>query len=64
MTSQYNENLRIAKMAYKEIKAIIDKFESLEGNEIHCCWDECIWVNDDFYQYSALNEKDTVNGGG
>jgi hypothetical protein len=55
--SKYEENLKIAKTVFKEIKALMNKFENDPENEIFCCWDECLWVNDDFFS-SELRKDD------
>jgi hypothetical protein len=52
------EKLHIAKEAYRAIKAAIDDVESYKDAEIHCCWDECIWVDDEFFNYSDLKDKE------
>jgi hypothetical protein len=52
------ENLKIAKQAHKEIIAVKEKFEKL--CEFGMCWDECLWVNEDFFNYSDLKyEKES-----
>ena len=53
--SKYQENLKIAKLAYKEIKSAIDKFENDTNHQINLCWDECIWVNGDFFNSHELH---------
>lgn len=55
--SDYKEDLKIAKLVYKEIMAVIKKFEDDKFNEIHCNWDEYIHVNDHSFGYSDLREK-------
>lgn len=52
---EYQRKLEIAKRAYKGIKAAIDQFES-QG--LHYCahWDECISVDDEFFQGCELRD--------
>lgn len=50
------EKLHIAKEAYKAIKVTIDAVEAHKDVEISCCWDECIWVDDDFFTFKDLRE--------
>jgi hypothetical protein len=53
----YEEKLRIAKQAYKQIKTAIDSFEQ---QEISFCayWDECISVNGEFFHGCQLRDED------
>lgn len=44
LNSIRNEKREIARMAYKEVKAAIEKWEEDSGQEIYCHWDECIVV--------------------
>lgn len=49
----------IAKLAYKEIKSVIDKWESLgEYNYLPLCchWDGCITVDDTLFHEYQLRE--------
>jgi len=51
------EKLRIAKMAYKEIKHAIDNWQDSSG--IVCAhWDECITVDGEFFMERELKEED------
>jgi hypothetical protein len=51
------EKLRIARQIHKEIKAIEKKWQN--QIDISICWDECLWINDEFFNYGELNEKTT-----
>ena len=51
------ENLLIGKQVYKEIMAVIEKWQSNPDNEIYCCWDECLHINDDFFYYIDLQHE-------
>lgn len=55
----YPYKLRIARMAYKQVKAAI---EAVEGRDtlidIYCHWDECITVDDELFHGHQLREKD------
>ncbi len=46
------DNLMIARLAYKEIKEVIDKWEIDCG--VMCHWDECIIVDGDGFNYLEL----------
>ena len=49
----YEENLLIAKEAYRQIKTVIDEFES--QNIHHCAhWDGCISVDDELFHERQL----------
>jgi hypothetical protein len=51
----YKLQLKIAKLAYREIKAAIDKFEK-SGLDIRAHWNECICVDDELFHGHQLNE--------
>ena len=52
------ENKRkIAKLVYKDIKDVMDKWEDNPDSEIKCCWDECLWVDDEFFTYQDFYEE-------
>lgn len=59
--ASYKEDLRIAKLAYKEIMAVIKQFEDDKFNDIKCNWDEYIHVNDHSFGYSDLKEDSDEN---
>lgn len=48
------EALEIAKIAYEEIQTVIEKWES-KGLCVH--WDECISIDEFFFQRDELREK-------
>ena len=52
------EKLYVARMAYKEIKQVIDKWEKSEQypNLIYACWDECISVDDELFHHWELKD--------
>ncbi len=52
------EKLHIAKEAYKAMKKTIDAIESHKDVEIHCCWDECIQVDDELFHGHQMREKE------
>lgn len=54
MDDERKLKLAIAKIAYKEIQAAIDKFE---GKFIHAHWDECITVDDELFHGHELREE-------
>ncbi len=54
MTPDYGTKLEIAKFAYKEIIQAMQLIQSVSQYEIHFCWDECLWVDDEFFQYLEL----------
>lgn len=47
-----SENLKIAKRAYKEIRNVMERYEDIY--DINFCWDECIWVGENFFQYTEM----------
>lgn len=49
---EYSKKLDIARKAYKEIKEVIDKWEST--GIVQGCWDECLWVDDEFFDYIPM----------
>ena len=49
------ENLKIAKRAYKEIKNVMKRYENVY--DINFCWGEFIWLEDDFFQCSDLSKE-------
>ncbi len=51
----YKLKFLIAKIAYQEIKAVIDKFEN---SELDICahWDECISVDEELFHGRQLRE--------
>lgn len=51
------QKLRIARMAYKEIKEAIENWEDSYGI-VRCHWDGCISVDDEFFQERELKEDD------
>lgn len=54
---EYDRKLRIAKEAYRQIKAAINSFE--EQDTCICAhWDECISVDDELFHGHQLREKD------
>ena len=55
MDKTYDLKLAIAKIAYKEIRAAIDKFED-NGLDICAHWDECISVDDELFHGHQLRE--------
>lgn len=56
MTSFREEKLEIAKKIYLEIMKVIDKYENDTEHDISCCWDECIWVDGQFYSSELHGE--------
>lgn len=55
----YPYKLRIACMAYKQIKAALDQVEGRDGLiDIYCHWDGCITVDDELFHESQLREKE------
>lgn len=50
----FEEKLSIARQIHKEIKAIEQKWS--EKIDISICWDECLWIDDQFFNYGELNE--------
>ena len=52
------EKLVIAKAVYKEIKHVMDHWESNKDFEISCCWDGCLWVDDEFFNYWEMEEQE------
>lgn len=56
MTQDYETKLEIAKFAHKEIMKALELIQSGSQYEIGFCWDECLWVDDEFFNYSDLKE--------
>ncbi len=60
MTDEYSSKredaLIKAKIAYKEIMKTFDDIEKSLNVEINFCWDECLWVNGEFFQYRDMKE--------
>jgi hypothetical protein len=54
---EHKKNLRIAKLVYKELEDLTNKWQSMKDIEIHCCWDSCIFVNGEYFSYSEVREK-------
>lgn len=50
----HEEKLAIARLAYKQIKSVIDSFENRQDFSIGCCWDACIRVEDELFHESEL----------
>jgi hypothetical protein len=49
--------LIIAKLAYKKIIQAMEDFQKEHDIDIGFCWDECIWVDDQFFQYNEMNKE-------
>jgi len=56
MTPDYELKLEIAKFAYTEMIKAMNLIQSGSQHEIDFCWDECLWVDDEFFNYSDLRE--------
>lgn len=54
------ERLKIAKAAYADIKRAMDLHEANKDFDVHCCWDECISVDDEFFSYLDLRDNDQL----
>lgn len=52
----YKEKLSLAKLAYKEMMQVIKKYEDMNLG-ICMYWDECISVDEFFFQWHELSEK-------
>jgi hypothetical protein len=50
------EKLHIAREAYKAVKSVVDSVESYLDARVRCCWDECITVDDEFFQGDDFRE--------
>lgn len=53
------EALKIARIAYKQINDAIQTLETqYEKEELRCCWDGCIQVDDHFFtERELMGEK-------
>lgn len=51
------QKLQIAKWAYADIKAAIDKWEGSVALQIIAHWDECITVEDELFHGHELREE-------
>jgi hypothetical protein len=62
MTTDYEAKLEIAKFAYKEITKAMELIQNASFYDIGFCWDECMWVDDEFFNYSDLKKFGKENG--
>lgn len=58
MSDEYEKKLKTAKMAYRSIIAAMEEIKSRTQYEIDFCWDECILVHDELFQYDDMKEKE------
>lgn len=56
MNDDINYKLEIAKLAYNEMRAVIDKYENM-GLDICFHWDECISVDEELFHRDELQEN-------
>jgi hypothetical protein len=56
MSDDYETKFHIAKIAYKEVMKAMELIQRDSIYEINFCWDECIWVDDEFFNYSDFKE--------
>ena len=54
--SKRQEALVKAKIAYKVIMQTFEDIEKTLKIEVGFCWDECLWVDGEFFNYSDLKE--------
>lgn len=62
MNSERDKKLTIAKIAYKQIISAMEDAQKNSEFEIGFCWDECLWVDDEFFQYSEMKEDYSDRG--
>lgn len=51
---------QIALKIYKKIKNVYQEFNQ-NPYEINICWDECLWIDDEFFNYTELSENEKNN---
>ncbi len=51
---KYEKKLAIARQCYQKIKQTIEECYALGA--VGCCWDECIWVDDELFTERVLRE--------
>jgi hypothetical protein len=47
--STRGEKRKIAQLAFTEIEKAMEKVQQDFPNEFGFCWDECIWVDNEFF---------------
>ncbi len=52
MDEEYQKKLKIAKMAHKSIMQAFKEIQSRTTYKISFCWDECLHVDDEFFNYT------------
>lgn len=55
--SDQMHKLYIARLAYKEVKAVMDKYENSLTCHVSFCWDGCIRVDDELFHEHQLRES-------
>jgi hypothetical protein len=56
MNEDYSTKLEIAKFAFEQIKKSMELIQSASEFKIGFCWDEVLWVDDEFFTYSDLKD--------
>ena len=54
----YCYKLKIARLAYRDIRAVLDKYENDNLVNIRTHWDGCITVDDEIFHDYQLRDKE------